>query len=119
MGKTKIIVLSYDFSLKVIRLYHELIDQKEYVLSKQLLRSATSIGANVFEASAAITKRDFAHKMSIASKEARETYYWLKLLNDSELCTINLTAYIKDVKSIIYVLTAIVKTTQNRLSKKD
>jgi four helix bundle protein len=79
------------------------------------LRSATSIGANVFEASAATTKKDFAHKMSIASKEARETYYWLKLLEDSKLCKIDLKEYIKGIRSIIYVLTAIVKTTQRRL----
>ena len=115
MEDTRIIKLTYDFSLKVIPLYNELVKQQEFVISKQLLRSATSIGANVFEASAAISKKDFAHKMSIASKEARETYYWLKLLKDSKLSNIDLTAYIKDVRSIIYVLTAIVKTTQQRL----
>ena len=115
MEETRIIKLTYNFSLKVIPLYNELVKQQEFVISKQLLRSATSIGANVFEASAAISKKDFAHKMSIASKEARETYYWLKLLKDSKLSNIDLTAYIKDVRSIIYVLTAIVKTTQQRL----
>ena len=107
MEETRIIKLTYNFSLKVIPLYTELVKQKEFVLSKQLLRSATSIGANVFEATAAITKRDFAHKMSIASKEARETYYWLKLLKDSKLVSIDLTGYIKEVRSIIFVLTAI------------
>jgi len=115
MEKTRIVVLTYRFSLNVIQLYQELVKQKEFVLSKQLLRSATSIGANVFEASAAISKKDFAHKMSIASKEARETYYWLKLLKDSKLCNSNLSDYIKEVRSIIYVLTAIVKTTQRKL----
>ena len=115
MEETRIIKLTYSFSLKVIPLYNELVKQEEFVLSKQLLRSATSIGANVFEATAAITKRDFAHKMSIASKEARETYYWLKLLKDSKLVNIDLTGYIKEVRSIIFVLTAIVKTTQRRL----
>jgi four helix bundle protein len=115
MVKTQIIKLTYNFSLKVIPLYKELSKQGEFVISKQLLRSATSIGANVFEASAAISKKDFAHKMSIASKEARETYYWLKLLKDSELSNIDLREYIKEVRSIIYVLTAIVKTTQRRL----
>lgn len=117
MEKTRIIILTYNFSLRIIHLYTELCKQKEYVISKQLLRSGTSIGANVFEASAAITKKDFAHKMSIASKEARETYYWLKLLNDSNLARVDLTSYIKDVRSIIYVLTAIVKTTQRRLKQ--
>lgn len=75
----KILDLAFDFSLKVIGLYKELIKQNEYVLSKQLLRSATSIGANVEEANAAQTKKDFIMKMSIASKEARETRYWLRL----------------------------------------
>ena len=115
MEKTRVINLTYDFSLKIIQLHLELAKHKEFVISKQLLRSGTSIGANVFEASAAISKKDFAHKMSIASKEARETYYWLRLLKDSELCQIDLEGYIKDVRSIIYVLTAIVKTTQRRL----
>ena len=115
MEKTEIVKLSYNFSIKIIHLYTELVKKKEFVLSKQLLRSGTSIGANVFEASAAISKKEFANKMSIASKEARETYYWLKLLKDTRLISIDLTSYIKEVKSIIYVLTAIVKTTQRRL----
>lgn len=118
MEKTNIKELSYTFSLEVIILYRKLIEQKEFILSKQLLRSATSIGANVYEASAAISKKDFAHKMSIASKEARETHYWLQLLRDSSLTNLDLTNYIKVVKSIINVLTAIVKTTQKRLSQK-
>ena len=115
MEETRIIKLTYNFSLKVIPLYNELVKQQEFVISKQLLRSATSIGANVFEASAAISKKDFAHKMSIASKEARETYYWLKLLKDSRLSSVDLSAYIQEIRSIINVLTAIVKTTQRRL----
>ncbi|MEN8224508.1 MAG: four helix bundle protein [Bacteroidota bacterium] len=118
MEKTQIVKLTYNYSLRIICLYQELIKNQEYILSKQLLRSATSIGANVFEAGAAISKRDFAHKMSIASKEARETYYWLKLLKDSNLIGIDLTGYIEDVKSIINVLTAIVKTTQRRIRQK-
>ena len=118
MEKTRIVNLTYDFSLKIICLYSELVKQNEFVLSKQLLRSATSIGANVFEATAAVTKRDFANKMSIASKEARESYYWLKLLEDSGLSKVDITDYLKEVKSIINVLTAIMKTTQRRLRQK-
>ena len=76
---------SFQFSLNIIELYKKLINNKEYVLSKQLLRSATSIGANVEEATAAQTKRDFITKMSIASKEARESKYWLRLLKESKL----------------------------------
>ncbi len=65
--------MTFDFSLQIIKLYKLLVDQKEYVLSKQLLRCGTSIGANVEEANAGQSKKDFIAKMSIASKEARET----------------------------------------------
>ena len=119
MPENDILKLSYAFSLRIIELYKTLTNEKEYIISKQLLRSATSIGTNVFEATAAVSKRDFANKMSIASKEARETYYWLKLLEDSGLSRIDLKNYLKEVKSIINVLTAIVKTTQRRLRQKN
>lgn len=68
----KILNLTFDFSIHIIELYKILIQHNEYVISKQLLRSATSIGANVEEANAAQTKKDFISKMSISSKEARE-----------------------------------------------
>ena len=71
---------TFDFALKVVDLYKYLTGNKEYILSKQMLRSGTSIGANVQEAQAAQSKADFISKMSIASKEARETKYWLCLL---------------------------------------
>ena len=67
---------SFDFALEIIELYKILKSKNEFVISKQLLRSGTSIGANVEEATAAQTKKDFITKMSIASKEARETRYW-------------------------------------------
>lgn len=74
---------SFKFSVRIVRLHRYLCDeQKEYVLSKQLLRAGTSIGANVNEAQAAQSKKDFVSKMSIASKEARETKYWLDLLGN-------------------------------------
>ncbi|KAF0162403.1 MAG: hypothetical protein FD188_6 [Ignavibacteria bacterium] len=76
---------SFDFALSIIKLYSELKKYSEIVLLKQLLRSGTSIGANVHEASAASSKRDFLNKMAIASKEARETEYWLKLISESNL----------------------------------
>ena len=81
--ENKILDLSFDFALQAIKLYKILIENKEYVISKQFLRSATSIGANVEEANAAQTKKEFISKMSIASKESRETRYWLKLLDKS------------------------------------
>lgn len=74
---------SYSFALKIIELYRKLASHQEYVLFKQMLRSATSIGANVEEALGAQSRPDFHMKMTIAFKEARETHYWLRLLNDS------------------------------------
>ncbi len=86
--------------------------QNEFVLSKQLLRSGTSIGANTEEATAAQSRKDFISKMSISSKEARETNYWLRLLRDSQLCEgIDYTDLIKESEEIIAILTSIVKTT--------
>lgn len=75
---------SYSFSLKIIALYKHLTkESREFILSKQLLRSATSVGANIEEAIGGQSKNDFLHKISISYKEARETLYWLHLLTDS------------------------------------
>jgi four helix bundle protein len=108
---------SFNFALSIIELYKILVEQREYVLSKQLLRSATSIGANVEEASAATTKKDFAYKMTISSKEARETRYWLKLLDKSQIVELNYSKYISDVTELIKILTAIVKTAQKNTQR--
>ena len=113
--ENKILDLSFDFALQVIQLYKILVEQKEFVLSKQLLRSATSIGANIEEANAAQTMKDFIAKMSIASKEARETKYWLRLLDKSQLVKIHYTPYLNSVEHIINILTKIVKTMMNRV----
>ncbi len=79
---------AYVFALSIVTLYKQLIEEnREYVLSKQLLRSGTSIGANVNEAICAQSKRDFVHKLSIALKETRETDYWLNLLKDGNYIT--------------------------------
>tara|TARA_R100000935_G_C2832255_1_gene165839 strand:+ start:172 stop:531 length:360 start_codon:yes stop_codon:yes gene_type:complete len=76
---------SYDFALIIIEIYKSLVSsKKEFVLSKQLLRSGTSIGANIAEANGAISKADFSAKISIAYKESLEVKYWLSLLKDSE-----------------------------------
>jgi four helix bundle protein len=75
---------SYDFALQIVNLSKQLIkENREYVLSKQVLRSGTSVGANIVEANGAISKADFSAKMSIAYKECLETKYWLSLLKDS------------------------------------
>ena len=102
---------SFEFALEIIRLYRELQDQREYVLSRQLLRSGTSIGANIEEATAAQSRNDFVAKMSIASKEARETRYWLRLLQESKLVDIDVTSQLIHVDELIRILTSIVKTT--------
>jgi four helix bundle protein len=105
---------SFNFSLQIIKLYKKLINEKEYIISKQLLRSATSIGANIEEADAGYSKKDFTAKMSIASKEARETKYWLRLLKFSNLTNINMEPFIDNNDELIRLLTAIVKTSQDR-----
>ena len=75
---------SYDFALRTVKLFRYLADEKrEFVLSKQILRSGTSIGANIEEAYQGESKADFIHKLAIANKEAFETHYWLRLLRDS------------------------------------
>ena len=76
---------SYDFSLLTIELYKELIKLKEFDIARQILRSGTSIGANLQEAQGAQSHRDFIHKISISYKESRETLYWLHLIQDSEI----------------------------------
>src|SRR5688572_28981715 len=78
---------SFSFALRTINLYKHLTNQKEYVLSKQVLRSGTSIGANIMESNRAESRMDFVHKLSIALKEAAETEYWLCLLRDSQYIT--------------------------------
>ena len=109
---------SYSFALKIIDLYRTLCKSNEYVLSNQLLRSATSIGANVEEALAGQSRADFLSKMSIASKEARESNYWLRLLRDSKTIEKNeADALLADAESIVNILTAIVKSTNQNNSK--
>lgn len=79
---------SFQFALKIVKLYTFLSEQKrEYIMSKQLLRSGTSIGANIREAQNAQSKADFIHKLSISQKECDETLYWLELLHQSEYLT--------------------------------
>ncbi|MCH7827794.1 MAG: four helix bundle protein [Bacteroidetes bacterium] len=107
---------SFNFALSIIGLYKKLTTQKEYIISKQLLRSGTSIGANVEEALAGQTKKDFISKMSIASKESRETKYWLRLLDESQFVIFDYKNYLNDITEIINIITAIVKTSQSKLN---
>jgi four helix bundle protein len=99
---------TFQFSLSIIAFYQQLLSHKEYVISKQLLRSGTSIGANVEESLAAQSRSDFIHKMSLASKEARETKYWLKLLNESSLTNLPVDNLLTEINDIINILTKII-----------
>ncbi len=112
-----IIDLTFDFSLKIISLYKLLVENKEYVIARQLFKCATSIGANVEEANAGQSKRDFIAKMSISSKEAREARYWLRLLERSQLVKHDYTPYLNSLEHIINILIKIVKTSQESLLK--
>lgn len=117
MGKDNLIVnKTFDFSLLIIELFRFLVENKEYVLSKQLLRSGTSIGANVEEAVGAISKKEFTAKMGISLKEARESRYWLKLLERSQIVKYNYSIQLKEIEEILNILTAIVKTSQSNNS---
>ncbi|CAM1357831.1 conserved hypothetical protein [Tenacibaculum xiamenense] len=118
MKKSIVQSKSFKFSLNIISLFSKLQKEKEFIISKQLLRSGTSIGANIEEAMAGQSKRDFIAKMSISSKEARETRYWLLLLKESDLTKINVSSLLKDINELIRLLTSIVKTSQENLLKK-
>ena len=106
---------SYSFALEIIKLCKQLSETNEYVISRQLLKSGTSIGANVEEALAGQSRADFLSKMSIASKEARETNYWLRLLRDSKIIHAQqMSKLLTESDSLIRILTSIVKTTAKR-----
>ena len=102
---------SFDFAIKSIEIVKKLRLKREYVLANQLLRSATSIGANVAEAGAGQSKKDFIAKMAIASKEARETRYWLRLLKTSGTM-VEVHELLDEVDQLIKILKKIVKTSQ-------
>jgi four helix bundle protein len=110
---------SFAFAKRIVRLYRFLGEQhREYTLSKQLLRCGTSIGANVHEAVAAQSKKEFIAKMSIASKEARETEYWISLLIatgflDGEAD--HVASLRQEIDEIVRILSSIVKTSQQNL----
>lgn len=107
---------SFNFSVEIIGLCNILRRNKEFLLANQLLRCGTSIGANIQEARAAQSKKDFTSKMSIASKEARETRYWLLLINKSVLLDLELNDYLSKIDELIRLLTASVKTSSERNS---
>ncbi len=109
---------SFAFSIRVVKLYKYLCDEKrEYVLSKQLLRCGTSVGANINEVQAGQSKADFIAKMSIASKEARESQYWINLLIKTDYLNSDdehTKSLLNDIEEIVKLLTSIVKSSQGR-----
>lgn len=107
---------SFAFALRIVNLYQYLANEKkEYVLSKQLLRSGTAIGALVREAEHAESKADFIHKMSIALKEANETEYWLELLQQSGyLDENNYKSIDLEIKEILRLLISIIKSSKQK-----
>jgi four helix bundle protein len=104
---------SFDFAVIVVQLCYRLRDSHEYVLSKQLMRSGTSIGANIEEALGGQSRSDFVSKMSIARKEARETRYWLRILKASAIIDLDVSRELGLVEELLRLLTAIIKSTKD------
>ena len=116
MKESILLTKSKAFALRIVRLYKYLRDRKESVIAKQMLRSGTSIGANIAESRYAQSKSDFASKLQIALKEAAETEYWLELLRDSELIESSsaFDSLCIDCTELIKLLTASVKTSKTK-----
>ena len=120
MKDSIVAVKSVSFAIRIINAYKYLCSEhKEYIMSKQLLRSGTAIGALVREAEHAESKADFLHKISIGLKEANETDYWLLILKETDyLNEIEYQSLKKDIEEIIRMLVSTVKTTKRNLGKK-
>ena len=103
---------SYEFALKIVKLHRVLVEnKKEFVLSKQLLRSGTSIGANIEEAIGGQSEKDFYAKLTISYKEARETKYWIRLLRDSEYLDKEIANdFLNDLEELLRIIGSIQKT---------
>jgi four helix bundle protein len=108
-------IKSFSFALRIVKAYQFLSEKKEFVLSKQILRSGTAIGALVREAEQAESTADFVHKMAIALKVASETEFWIELLNQSNYLDDKISLSLKaDLTEILKLLTAIIKSTKNK-----
>ncbi|MGA1977582.1 MAG: four helix bundle protein [Bacteroidales bacterium] len=109
---------SFEFAVKIVKLVKSVQEEKkEFLLTKQLVRSGTSIGANIIEGSNAESKADFIHKLSIAQKECSETIYWLELLRETDYITESQFDNIKsDAAELMKLLTAILKTSKTKIN---
>lgn len=106
---------SFKFAVRIVKLYKYLVNNKEYILSKQILRCGTSIGANVEEAIGGISKADFSNKMSIAYKESRETEYWLKLLKETGFIDTKIyNSVFNDCNELSKILYTIIKSSRTK-----
>ena len=110
---------SFSFAIRVVNLYKFLIEnKKEYIISKQLLRSGTSVGAMVRESEHAESKADFIHKLSIAQKEINESLYWLELLKETDyISSKEFSSLNNDAVEIIRLITSIIKSTKINIGK--
>jgi len=116
MKKDNVIqIKSYNFAIRIVELYKHLsTEKKEFVLSKQLLRSGTSIGANIEEAIGGQSRKDFYAKLTISYKEARESHYWIRLLKDTNyLSQEQYDSLIIDVEELLKIIGSIQKTIRN------
>jgi four helix bundle protein len=107
-------IKSYAFAVRIVKLYQHLCkEKKEFVMSKQILRSGTSIGSNIEEAVGGQSKRDFIAKLSISYKEARETHFWIRLLYDAELISLDeKISLLNDCEELIRIMTSILNTSK-------
>jgi four helix bundle protein len=107
---------SYAFAVRIVKLYKYLVDEKkEYVLSKQLLRCGTSVGANIEEAIVGQSEKDFFAKLTIAYKEARETHYWIRLLTDTNYLNKNESKnLLQDIEEILKIIESIQTTIRKK-----
>ena len=119
-NKNVIVEKSYKFAIRIINLYKFLKDEKkEYVISKQILRSGTSIGANINESQSAESNADFIHKLSISAKEIRETEYWLNLLNHTDFIdNKSYKSIIDDCKELLKIINSIILTSKEKNDEK-
>jgi four helix bundle protein len=107
---------SFAFAIRIVALYRQLVEKKEFVISRQISRSGTAVGAMIREAEFAESGKDFIHKMSVAQKECSETLYWLDLLKETKY--IDLETYENlncDATELMKILTAIIKTRKKNL----